>query len=214
MSHNFKGSNNPRWSGVLDKLIIASKEGKTLGEAYRELGIPKTTAHRLAKQYNLVFKEFIIDTMEIAFWKKVKKGSSDDCWEWQSNTDKDGYGILNGRPKEGFPKALYKAHRMAWQFSNGDIPKGLCVCHSCDNPTCCNPKHLWLGTSQENTADMVKKGRAAHNRETAILTEDDVLKIRKMNGTNSEISKIFGVARRTINAVKNYETWAHLRDTP
>jgi len=214
MGHNFKGSNNPRWSGVLDKLIIASQEGKTIDEAYRELGIPKTTAHRLAKQYNLTFQEFIINPLDIAFWKRVQKRGEDECWEWQSDIDKYGYGVLNGRPREGFRKIKYKAHRMAWEFTNGCIPDGLCVCHSCDNPPCCNPNHLWLGTSQENTADMVKKGRSAHNRAEEKLTESEVLIIREMSGTNDEIAKMFGVSRRAINAVRNYESWRHLSDTP
>ena len=76
------------------------------------------------------------------------------------------------------------------------------------------PNHLWLGTSQENTADMVKKGRSAHNRAEEKLTESEVLIIREMSGTNDEIAKMFGVSRRAINAVRNYESWRHLSDTP
>lgn len=89
----------------------------------------------------------------ITFWSKVTITSNDDlCWEWKGGIT-DGYGqfaSVNGDRR---------THRIAWAYPNYIIPKGMCICHSCDNRLCCNPKHLFIGTYQDNMDDMVKKGR-------------------------------------------------------
>lgn len=73
-----------------------------------------------------------------------------DCWEWIGYKNKDGYGRIGGR---------ILTHVLSWNHHYGDIPKGLMVCHSCDNPPCVNPKHLWLGTCKQNQMDSFMKGR-------------------------------------------------------
>ena len=79
---------------------------------------------------------------------------SAECWEWRGLRDKHGYGR----------KGPYKTtHRLAWEWANGPVPAGMCVLHRCDNPPCCNPDHLFLGTQADNLADMVAKGRH-HNQ--------------------------------------------------
>lgn len=87
------------------------------------------------------------------FWSKVRKGSPSECWEWTRSIGTGGYG------KFGIDGVIEGAHRMAWTITNGPIPEGLFVCHSCDNRKCCNPAHLWLGTIQDNLRDMVQKRR-------------------------------------------------------
>lgn len=90
------------------------------------------------------------------FWMLVKK--TDGCWIWIGRKDKDGYGRLMIAGK------LVRAHRAVWAFVNGPIPDGLQVLHDCpdgDNPACCNPVHLWLGTNADNMADRDAKGRQA-----------------------------------------------------
>ena len=90
---------------------------------------------------------------------KVRRGGPDDCWPWEGRTVGAGYGTIGiGRRGEG----SMLAHRLAWVLERGPIPKGLNVLHSCDNPPCCNPAHLFLGTQGDNMRDMAAKGRDRH----------------------------------------------------
>jgi HNH endonuclease len=90
------------------------------------------------------------------FWCYVEK--TEGCWIWKGSKVQAGYGriVLQGK--------TYRAHRISYLFLKGEIPEGLCVCHTCDNPACVNPEHLWLGTSRENTKDMIIKGRLVRLR--------------------------------------------------
>jgi hypothetical protein len=85
------------------------------------------------------------------FWPKVRKTGG--CWEWSAATRLCGYGVLNvlGRTVD--------AHRISWELHYGPIPRGMVVCHRCDNPPCVRPDHLFLGTKRDNTHDMLRKGR-------------------------------------------------------
>ncbi len=86
------------------------------------------------------------------FWTYVDKRGPTDCWPWTRQIDREGYGRAQSKDD-------VLAHRHAWKLSKGPIPKGLHVLHRCDNPACCNPKHLWIGTHQDNMNDRQKKGR-------------------------------------------------------
>lgn len=89
------------------------------------------------------------------FWSKVdRSGGPDACWMWTAARHEFGYGKIRVQRKD------VGAHRVAWEITNGPVPEGMFVCHTCDNPPCCNPAHLWIGTSTENAADRHAKGRS------------------------------------------------------
>jgi hypothetical protein len=88
------------------------------------------------------------------FWSKVRKG--DGCWEWVGSQDRQGYGefvVSMG------PRVRSRAHRVAWELTNGPIPDGLNACHRCDNPVCVRPDHIFIGTQRDNVRDAMAKGR-------------------------------------------------------
>lgn len=88
------------------------------------------------------------------FWANVDKRGPDDCWLWTASRKPFGYGqmMIAGKMK--------RAHRYSWELASGSPPDGgLSVCHSCDNPPCVNPKHLYLGTQGDNIREAERKGR-------------------------------------------------------
>lgn len=87
-----------------------------------------------------------------AFWKRTERQPS-GCLHWTGRLDRNGYGRLDHL---GIPRL---AHRVAYELTFGESPEGKVVCHSCDNPTCVEPKHLWLGDQSDNVADMISKKR-------------------------------------------------------
>ena len=86
--------------------------------------------------------------------EKIIINQTTDCWEFQGGKNNIGYGMIRDE------KRMRTTHRVSYEEHVGPIPKGLCVMHSCDNPICCNPKHLSIGTHKQNTQDMFTKGRA------------------------------------------------------
>lgn len=145
------------------------------------------------------------------FWGHVEAFPIDGCWEWAgSKTTKTGYGLCAHRD---YGNSL--PHRVAWAMTYGDIPEGLCVCHSCDNRLCVNPAHLFLGTHAENSADMVRKGRSARGirQPRAKLSEESVAAIRKrfMDGESLEDMAVeYGVSYGTVHRANRGIGWKHV----
>lgn len=144
------------------------------------------------------------------FWQKV--AITDDCWEWQAAKDKRGYGMFGVDKNER--RAF--AHRVSWRLHSGVIPDGLFVCHSCDNPPCVNPSHLFLGTHAENVADMMAKGRHRHgeSHQNSKLKAEDVKNIRHLyfaeRREGKELAAFYGVSRATVSLIVNRKSWAHV----
>ena len=137
---------------------------------------------------------------EQTFWNRVKK-MPNGCWEFQSWEDGDGYRFFCYHGKD------HRAHRLAYEFTHGPIPDKMVVMHSCDNPPCCNPAHLKVGTVDDNSKDMGKKGRGYRNYK---LTEQQVLEIRNSSLPKRKLAKIYNVSEVTIYNIVNRKLWKHI----
>lgn len=146
------------------------------------------------------------------FWAKVKKRGADECWPWAGYRHPTGYGQI------GFGKRVYRAPRIAYQLTRGPFRHHLCVMHVCDNPACCNPSHLKLGTPADNVRDCHEKGRAAGakgeaNRH-AKLTAEDVARIRarRVDGCTTEaLAAEYGVDVSNIRHILRRASWKHVK---
>lgn len=107
------------------------------------------------------------------FWSKVDMDNPRGCWEWTAGVFDNGYGSFRMDAKN------YRAHRLAWSICNGEIPDGMIVMHTCDNPLCCNPTHLKIGTHRENTLDMYDKKRKTKNGSSAISDRMESIKAKR-----------------------------------
>lgn len=135
------------------------------------------------------------------------------CWEWKGFRDKNGYGEL-GRAIKGIER---KAHRFSYAKFKGKIPKDLCVCHSCDNPGCVNPDHLFVGTNKENHQDKVEKSRHVKGEEChkSKLNEEQVKSILSLyksgRYTQRQLASIYTVNQYAIWAIVNRKSWKHIQ---
>ena len=139
------------------------------------------------------------------FLAYVMNKGPDDCWEWLGWMS-DGYGYFSAGGKN------YRAHRIAYYLKYGNDPNELCVLHCCDNPICCNPEHLFLGTHQDNMQDAARKGRQNGRNNNAKLTENNVREIKKLlhrNLPGVDIAKKFNVSIATITDIQLQRTWKH-----
>lgn len=161
-----------------------------------------------------------VENVPDRFWSKVDVGIPIVCWPYMGQRLPKGYGLFYANGRKGL------AHRFVVEMEHGPIPAGMLVCHHCDNPSCVNPNHLYLGTQVQNIADMFRRGRAptaeyrsavglkvarrGTDHHNSKLDADKVRAIRVTVGSSSEVAKIFGVSRRTIGFIRQGLIWKHV----
>jgi len=175
--------------------------------------------------------EPLLDDNDIArFNSKVDRGEPDECWPWKAGTLRDGYGQFKAK------KRSVRSHRIAYFLHNKKWPLSL-VCHTCDNPSCCNPAHLFLGTPKDNLADCAAKGRTSRligekhwSRKHPTLisrgervggsffTTGQVADIFRLyltgTHTHQSLADHFQVNRETVSAILRGKNWRHLNPNP
>jgi hypothetical protein len=140
------------------------------------------------------------------FWSRVDKRGPDECWEWTGARIQRGYGQVNKLRKH---PAGTVASRISYWLANGPFDTTLLVCHKCDRPPCVNPAHLFIGTSADNSHDMVTKGR--HGRTP--LTAQDVADIRASKEKQAVLAARYGVSQPSISNIRRGKHWRHVSAT-
>ena len=149
------------------------------------------------------------------FWSRVAKTTPEECWLWLGCKAGGGYGTMKLHGK------MTGTHRIAWIFTYGGIPPGKMVLHKCDNPPCCNPGHLFLGTNSDNMIDAITKGRMkpqiaffGESNFNSKLTVKNVEAIKRMihEGVKSlrSIGRQFGVSHFVIRQIRDKKTWVQV----
>ena len=151
------------------------------------------------------------------FLQKYRVDLATGCWLWTDHVDEDGYGII----WVGGKKRTKRAHRVSLELRGETIPQDTLVCHTCDTRHCVNPRHLYVGTNQQNIADMVRRGRSA----TAInpqpeelngrakIGKDDVRTIRSLHAAGVQtktLQKRFSLCRTAVQRIVSGKAWAHI----
>ena len=203
---------------------MANRIGHTVPRSCAKCGVPldrKDPNYRRKKYCNPICMGLAYrhspEQAEASFWSRVDKNGPNGCWVYTGHRNKDNYGAINIR-QEGRVHRL--AHRYTWALKHGEVPKGYHVLHRCDNPPCCNPDHLWLGTDADNCQDMYQKGRDGSRGERnshAVLNAEKVLTIRaeyrRDNHSKSnakELAARYGVTAEAILHIVARRCWKHL----
>lgn len=172
---------------------------------------------------NTLVRNIVAGSLEDRFWARVEKNGPvpphrpelGPCWIWTGTLSK-GYGVI-ARGKRGEGHVI--TSRLSWEMVNGAIPDDLLVCHACDNPPCCRPSHLFLGTDYDNARDRDSKGRQivpirrGTRNAAATITEAEVRQIRNAvsNGQKRrEVARDFGVSYAIVCRIVSGETWSHV----
>jgi hypothetical protein len=159
--------------------------------------------------------------LENRFWSKVNRGLQSECWEWNRSVHvKWGYGQFRWINPANGRNEVARASRVAFWLVFGYFPE--MVCHTCDNPPCCNPAHLYAGDAATNGADKAARNRARGNRnqsgehnKVAVLTDAMVIEARRRvheGESRTDVATDLGVLRPTLSYAVSGKTWTHLND--
>jgi predicted XRE-type DNA-binding protein len=203
-----KGIAYSRLYAAIQRHLLAFWNGKDIdGSGHRALAHAATDLLMLLEMDSSWDDRYGKDTER--FWKKVNIREFDKCWNWQAGYYSSGYGAFSLKGKN------HRAHRIAWEFTYGSIPQDMYVCHHCDNPGCCNPNHLFLGSQSDNMKDrMIKKPNKGEENGFHKLTEKKVREIKQYLEEKSlsqqQIANIYKVHQATISLIKTGRYWSHV----
>ena len=131
------------------------------------------------------------------YWEAVDKRGEDECWNWTKAKVTDGYGTIAYEAGD-----LYASHRLAYIIEHGKVPQGLQVLHHCDNPACCNPKHLYAGTRYDNVRDRMNRKRGSEK-----LTQEQVEEIKVDRRKQAVVAKEYGISQSMVSRIKCGNRW-------
>lgn len=141
------------------------------------------------------------------------------CWIWPLSKDKDGYGFIKLYKHYGLKeeRKQLRVHRVSYEIFKGKISDNLYVCHKCDNPSCCNPDHLFLGSPKDNAHDSLSKNRnyIGEKNGSSKLKEKDINQIKKLykiGWSQQKIADFFNVSQVLISKVIRKKIWPHVGD--
>jgi hypothetical protein len=180
---------------------VAAEVEYELGRAIKDWS-PTECADRILAVYSAP----VVDAaVRARFHEKYRVDDESGCWAWTAGTSDAGYGCFQWGGQSWY------AHRVSWLIHCGQIPPDRCVCHECDNPSCVNPEHLWLGTKAQNNADRARKGRNGEQSgelgNNAALSWDEVREIRASSDSQRDLAARFGVAQTLISQIKRHVIW-------
>lgn len=143
--------------------------------------------------------------------KNIIISSLTGCWNWTKAHNGVKYGVMYFKRRQQY------VHRVSFELFNGKSAGRFHVCHKCDNPSCCNPDHLFLGTDKDNMEDCRRKGRGIHGSRctNSKLNPGDVVEIKrllKIGISQQKIAKQFRIAQTTVSGIKIGRYWKHLDD--
>lgn len=144
--------------------------------------------------------ESTFGSMEERFWANVEKAGPDDCWAWLGHLGAGGYGVISIKGKR------QRAHRISLELAGHVIPNGKFALHTCDNKSCVNPKHLYVGTHADNMRDASVRQRHPHRK----LEPDDVRYIRSSHESAKSLAEKFSVSAGLIYQIRSGRKWRHV----
>lgn len=195
----------------LNEMVDLRKSGYTLQKIGDKFGISRERVRQLIGNGRLPPHRKVIEkkrlSVEVDFWNRVDKGDPVNCWEWKSTKNNHtGYGVFR-RDKVSY------AHRFAYKITHDDFDPSLQVLHTCDNPACCNPSHLYQGTPADNMRDRDVRGRTSKKYPDSLIVEI-IEKYKSGKYTQKALADEYGTNRTYISRLVTRKVRKHLETQP